>query len=161
MTDPAPLPHRRAARVLASLVLVAGCGGAAKESAPATPAPEFAAPPGAYPAGDSVPGSLQQFDAAERDVYAALGASPPGEPLAGPIGSPGGAQAPSAGLAQAEPRAGGDPCATACTALASMRRSASHLCELAGEDDGRCATARGRVETATTQVRARCPACTD
>jgi hypothetical protein len=52
-----------------------------------------------------------------------------------------------------------DPCATACRALASMASSADHLCKLAGETDGRCEDARGRVRGATTRVKSACPSC--
>lgn len=52
-----------------------------------------------------------------------------------------------------------DPCATACRALASMTSSADHLCKLAGEGDGRCEDARGRVRGASARVRSACPAC--
>ena len=45
----------------------------------------------------------------------------------------------------AAPESDGDPCATACRALASMQRSAAHLCSLAGEGDGRCEDARGTI----------------
>jgi len=53
-----------------------------------------------------------------------------------------------------------DACATACRALASMVTSADHLCKLAGEGDGRCEDARGRVRGASARVRSVCPACT-
>ncbi|MDI3291249.1 hypothetical protein [Polyangium sp. 15x6] len=52
-----------------------------------------------------------------------------------------------------------DPCMTACRALQSMGRAATHLCDLAGEDDARCATAKDRVRKAEDLVRQRCPAC--
>jgi hypothetical protein len=72
------------------------------------------------------------------------------------------APAKAAGAAEAkkdEGPASGDPCATACSALASMRSSAEHLCKLAGESDGRCDDARGRVRGASARVRSVCPAC--
>lgn len=50
-------------------------------------------------------------------------------------------------------------CATACKALASMRRSADHLCNMTGEGDGRCEDARGRVRGAAARVRSVCPTC--
>jgi len=53
----------------------------------------------------------------------------------------------------------GDGCATACRALASMARAADHLCSLAGEGDGRCDDARGRVRGASARVRSACPTC--
>ncbi|APR84526.1 Hypothetical protein A7982_09875 [Minicystis rosea] len=50
-------------------------------------------------------------------------------------------------------------CATACRALASMLTAAEHLCKLAGESDGRCEDARGRVRGASARVKSACPAC--
>jgi hypothetical protein len=52
-----------------------------------------------------------------------------------------------------------DPCAVACRALASMRSSADHLCQLSGDGDGRCDDARARVRGATQRVKSVCPAC--
>jgi hypothetical protein len=54
---------------------------------------------------------------------------------------------------------GGDRCAVACKALASMAASADHLCKLTGENDGRCDDARARVRGASARVRSACPAC--
>jgi len=48
-------------------------------------------------------------------------------------------------------------CAVACTALASMQRSAERLCEL--EPGPRCDEVRERVETARGRVAERCPTC--
>jgi hypothetical protein len=67
-----------------------------------------------------------------------------------------GDKAPSMGEPSATP-GDGDGCATACRALASMKRSAEHLCSLAG--DGRCEDARGRVRGASARVHAACPTC--
>lgn len=61
--------------------------------------------------------------------------------------------------AQALSGGAGDRCATACRALASMASSAAHLCKLAGEGDGRCEDARGRVRGASARVRSVCPTC--
>lgn len=52
-----------------------------------------------------------------------------------------------------------DPCATACSALSSMERATKHLCELTGDGDARCDSARSRVSGATERVSASCPAC--
>jgi hypothetical protein len=57
------------------------------------------------------------------------------------------------------PGIGGDPCAVACKALASMASSADHLCQLAGENDGRCEDARSRVRGASARVKSSCPGC--
>lgn len=46
----------------------------------------------------------------------------------------------------------GGRCATACTALASMKRSTDYLCRLAGEGDSRCADARGKVRGAEARI---------
>lgn len=62
-----------------------------------------------------------------------------------------------------EPLAGGgDACAVACRALASMRRSAERLCGLATgapAEAMRCDDARTRVTRAEGRVKQRCPAC--
>lgn len=44
------------------------------------------------------------------------------------------------------------PCDAACRALASMRRSAERICEIAGASDERCLRARRRVESAAERV---------
>ena len=38
-----------------------------------------------------------------------------------------------------------DACGSICEALASMRRSSDAICDLAGEDDERCASARDKL----------------
>ncbi len=65
------------------------------------------------------------------------------------------AGASTADSAQSSP----DPCATACRALGSMDRAASHLCDLSGEDNVRCASAKDRLRRAGDLVRQRCPSC--
>jgi hypothetical protein len=62
---------------------------------------------------------------------------------------------------QQAPAAQPSPCATACRALASMRRASEHLCALAGDGDPRCGAARERVHRADERVREACPACGD
>jgi len=52
-----------------------------------------------------------------------------------------------------------DPCMTACRALQSMGRAATHLCDLTGNGDARCANAKDRVRRAEDLVRQRCPGC--
>src|SRR5262249_46308294 len=88
-----------------------------------------------------------------------------GRALGGPVAG----EAPPARKAESGPaspeapgRAGlasGDPCFTACRALASMERAATHLCELTGDGDTRCSNARTRVKTAPARVRSSCPVC--
>jgi MYXO-CTERM domain-containing protein len=48
-------------------------------------------------------------------------------------------------------------CATACRALDSMRRATERLCALDPGD--RCASAKKKLDDATTHVRSACPAC--
>jgi MYXO-CTERM domain-containing protein len=50
-------------------------------------------------------------------------------------------------------------CALACKALESMRRSADRLCQLDPGD--RCARAKQKVDSASTRVKATCPACAE
>ncbi|HHH11050.1 MAG TPA: hypothetical protein ENK23_03135 [Sorangium sp.] len=50
-------------------------------------------------------------------------------------------------------------CRWLCRALASMTRSASNICSLAGDTDARCSDAQQRVERARNQVARVCPAC--
>jgi hypothetical protein len=50
-------------------------------------------------------------------------------------------------------------CDIACRALASMDRAAQHLCELSGDGDARCQSARDRVDRARQRVVAECSAC--
>lgn len=59
-----------------------------------------------------------------------------------------------------QPMNSGGACAIACKALASMTRSADHLCSLAGDGDARCTEAHARVKSATDRVRSACPSCT-
>jgi hypothetical protein len=53
------------------------------------------------------------------------------------------------------------PCETACRALASMDRSATHICSLAGDDSDHCSNARERVRSATERVRQSCSECSN
>lgn len=167
-------PERRPLRALpaaVAIVLFLGCGGggvAMKGGAPET-----------------VPDALADLDRAEAELAQAIGspafARPPGEesrPATGsdaPEASPGSRDAfpttsppppPSTQSAGGERAAEvqsslppPDPCVTACRALASMSRSADHVCDLAGHGDDRCSSARSRVERATDRVRSQCPSC--
>ncbi len=63
--------------------------------------------------------------------------------------------------ASADGAAPADPCATACSALSSMERATKHLCDLTGDGDARCDSARSRVSGATARVTASCPACAE
>ncbi len=91
------------------------------------------------------------FERAERDLHTLLLEGDevrPGEPK----------PKPEAGIA--EPRGHrASRCTRACKALASMQRSASQLCELAGGDDDRCKSAQLRVDAADRLVRQSCESC--
>ena len=47
---------------------------------------------------------------------------------------------------------GGDRCTRLCKALGSMRRAVNSVCELAGDEDERCVTARSRLENSERRV---------
>lgn len=140
-----------------------GYGAADGEARPAPqqyaqPAPTATAPGLAgldEPPAADLAGLEAQLDRAERALGLALGADRMTAPQAGqapapnapPTGSPGGGTVLS------------DPCLVACAALASMRRSADHLCGMAGERDAACGGARERVQRAEQRVVQACPAC--
>lgn len=151
-----PSPPTSAERQGATIQQQAGYG---------QPAPAATASPGAAldikaleqeaPAED-LAGRLTQFDKAEQALGLALEArsrdevwradapkSPPGQVAKGDSAAP----------LQL------DPCLVACAALASMKRSADHVCGMAGESDAACTGARTRVSRATERVVAACPAC--
>lgn len=97
-----------------------------------------------------VPSALSQLDAAEAAILLTTGA-PPGasrqqDPTTRPV-------APGVTLSQDQ------ACSIACSALASMKRSADHVCTMAGDKDAACGTARERVQRAEARVTAACPAC--
>lgn len=130
-----------------------------------------------------------QLAMAERNVFGAFGqdkregqfAQPPGQPPGQtmaqgtaaaesvPPPPPNGtdraakdADQPTAGAAPASPQydgASSSPCETACRALASMNRAASHICSLAGEESDSCSNARERLKSATERVRQSCSEC--
>lgn len=166
---------RRPLRALPStvaIVLFLGCGGAPENAAKT---------PGAERAPASLPEALADLDRAETELGYAIGsptfAAPPApttpptprsdeetprdsvataEPPPPPAAAqPGGAR----GYDSQPAPAAASPCTNACRALASMARSADHVCGLAGEGDTRCESARSRVERATDRVRAQCPGC--
>lgn len=159
-----------------ALAPLTGCSAAPRPAAPETPAAaEPAAAPAApmpavAPAEEQAPAdaddALAQLERAEAELRGVIGpardrasktpATP--SPTSAPRTAPAGDAAPVAQGAEMA-GAGGDPCAIACRALGSMRRAADHLCGLAGEQDGRCTSARGRVRGADAEVRQTCPQC--
>jgi hypothetical protein len=61
----------------------------------------------------------------------------------------------SGGSARATPLAAGDArCADACKAMESLRRAAAAVCRLAGEENARCARAKGIVKDSEARVAA-------
>lgn len=133
-------------------ILVAGCGGG-------------------MPAAGSVDGApVDEIEEMERELLEVerelLAGAKEAEPSDGPAGAEGGLAAPA--TATEEPAASPPPhsekvdetsdererssCKTACRALASMRRSADRICELAGAEHERCSWARERVADATGRV---------
>ncbi len=132
---------RRAALVGVAL-LASACGGR----------------PAAMPAGGgSVQGFEHDLDVAEGRIHTAV-ASPPGAgqgesspSSAGPPPAP--AEAPAQPNTEADEQASSPApeeesltgCDAACRALSSMQRAADGICELAGESDARCTSARQRV----------------
>jgi hypothetical protein len=127
------------------------------------PAPTASAPPPPYAAGvipglveappATVPDAVGQLDRAEQLLGFVLpttrSVAPQGEHPA----------APSASVTPGSPVPLGDPCLIACAALASMKRSADHVCTMAGEKEPVCDNARARVQRAEQRVLAACPAC--
>lgn len=115
--------------------------------------PPFEEPPAA-----DLPGLQAQLDRAEQALGLALSIrSSPGGDAAGVS-----QKAPAATAtapAPAAPATQADPCLIACAALASMRRSADHVCGMAGEKDAVCGGARERVQRAEQRVLQSCPAC--
>lgn len=115
---------------------------AQQQSPPPPPKPsddEAAAPPA------SAAEAEERMAAAQRrlDEALAMEARSPATPQKTPLPSP----------------AGVSGCFEACRALASMRRSATQLCALAGTQDARCVAAKKRTDDASTRVRAACPSC--
>src|SRR5262249_2299070 len=140
---------------LSSLGLAACMDAAAARSAappaspPPAPAPALAGPsmPPASSSKESrdAAGGLAALSRAEAEIAEALSK---GSARRGARETAGGAQP------QTEAhQPGGNPCETACRALASMTRSAEHVCEMAGDGDARCHDARARVKGAGERVR--------
>jgi hypothetical protein len=111
-----------------------------------------------------VPGARQDVAATQPGAAAAQTAqerpSAAPEPAPSPAPPPPESEAVRAAAPASPPSfEASNPCATACRALASMERAASHLCGLTGEEDPRCDGAKVRVRNATERVRAGCPSC--
>lgn len=91
---------------------------------------------------DSVDEAQALLDSAHAELDGLFGA-PDAEGAAPPAGA---AADELGGKRQA------DRCATACRAMASMKRAGDAVCRLTSEDDERCATARSKVDEAAKRV---------
>lgn len=123
--------------------------------------PSFNEPPAS-----DVAGAQGQLDRAEQALGLALGLRETPVPGGGDAGLAGRSEVPpqatatgSAAAPSAAPMTQADPCLIACAALASMKRSADHICTMAGEKDAACDGARGRAQRAQERVTQACPAC--
>ena len=173
--------------VMATLFFGAGWGAASSPNAGFADAKMTSVPPQAAP--QNLGEAEAQFASAEQNVFGALGqdkrqvpsqyAQPPGPlaqnpaatstaPEASPPPPPKDDYRPRVGEAEAPTGAGqtadsaslsASPCETACRALASMDRAATHICSLAGDENERCTNARERVRSATERVRQSCSDC--
>jgi hypothetical protein len=170
---------RRALAAVMMIAALASCSAQRAQPAESAATPATAASEPA-PAGDATaPGTAQQgapgtVDAALADLSRAEGElgrafetlseregrkSPSGMPAPSTTGSPA-TPSPSPGIQPKTPgeeQLGvGDPCVTACRALASMQRATEHLCGLTGDGDQRCSGARERVRGARERVEGSC-----
>jgi hypothetical protein len=131
---------------LLSLFLTAACGGAQRAEGPV----------GA--AGGTVAEAETSFEQAEQDLQALLtgqdGLAAGAEAHEPPTGDRPDELSQQKALPQRVNR-----CERACRALASMDRSAERLCQLTGDEDGRCLSVRERVRVAGELVANVCPAC--
>ena len=158
---------------LAALAALASCAVNTERAAetpattPATAAPSYAEP-GQVSSQTAAPATIDEalaelsraegeFGRAEEMLVAKDG-------LKSPSGMPAPATTPSAQpMPGTQPKqaseaelGAGNPCATACRALASMQRATDHLCGLAGDSDARCTGARDRVRGARERVTSSC-----
>lgn len=148
-------------------LLLAACAQNNATKAPAASAAD-AAPSSDFPPREAALNDLEEqlaaLGAAEAQLDRAMGRSPADdskkkeEQESAPRKAGQGA-AQKASRAGSDDLVGGDPCAMACSALESMERAARHLCNLTGEGDARCDSARARVAGATERVRASCSGC--
>jgi hypothetical protein len=151
---------------LAAALALTACAAAPPPAAPSVLSSEPAAAPA--PAGSGAPsfqlepkgsspvdGEMMAIAKAEEEIdrlFPAAAAAAGKAPARGK-------KVPDAPAKEEQQQSGGDGCATACRSLASMTRSADHLCQMAGETDGRCEDARARVAGARGRVKAACPGC--
>ncbi|MFO0587849.1 MAG: hypothetical protein U0441_09935 [Polyangiaceae bacterium] len=131
------------------------------------PAPTATAQGGALPwvpglievAPRTVPDAVAQLDRAEQILGLVLTHGGPKDERSTTVGQPAPGKETQASAPADSPVPLADPCLIACAALASMKRSAEHVCTMSGEADATCGTARARVQRAEQRVTAACPAC--
>ncbi len=129
--------------------------------------------------GDDVDAASAEIDRAETSVTALLGSSggevamangahaeglpppsAPAEPPPRPVTEPKGEKpVPTQSADSAMKSDKQTQCKNVCDALTSMMRAVTHLCDITGTDDARCASARGRAERAEERVTQSCPDC--
>lgn len=148
-----PLQHALAAAALVSLAAAAGCASSSAMSEASAPPAEKAADAAPYQQHPQQAGASPQFpnvsstltlaqeEAAfdlfeKRTGFAIEGKTELGEPLS----------------------TDSDRCVTVCKALASMRASAEHICQL---DSGRCTSVKERVERSEKRAKDACPSCSN
>jgi hypothetical protein len=139
---------RFAVAAVVTLVAVVACGGAAKESQ----SPASVSPAKNEAGSENEPTTIEeaqaQLERARAQLQAPAGASTaatqsvvPTAPTATTDSAAGGAPQPPS-----------NPCATACQAIASMRRAVDAICRMAGQDDSRCTGAKKTLGDSETKV---------
>jgi hypothetical protein len=144
------------------LVLLGGCGGAAQQPEPASPA--HAAPSSVV---DTAPAAPSLGPAGSPPASPPPPPPPPPAVVPPPADQPDDREALRASArvelerAQRDLEAAASECESACRALASMDRATIHLCALADQTDDRrrCDDARKRLSDARVRVRAACGTC--
>jgi hypothetical protein len=144
-------------RARAALVLLVACAfGCAANKAGAPAAPDTVTR-----AVTAEPATIEEAQAQLDTAHAQLGGAASDRLQAAPSGGPGsggGAPEPttqSSTSEHAEPDARKNPCAVACSAIASMKRAVDAICRMAGDGDARCAEARKTLAADGAKV-ARC-----
>jgi len=174
--------------VMATLFLGVGCGAATAPNAAVGDTKVMSAPQ--TPA-ESLGDAEAQLASAEQNIFGALAsdkpeaqgqfaqpprqlaqpplpspttmesaAPPPPRDTAGGMKKEGEVRA-ATGASADSATASSSACETACRALASMDRAATHICTLAGDGSDRCASARERVRVATERVHQHCTECSN
>jgi hypothetical protein len=137
---------RFAVAMVITLAAVAACGGAAKEGPAASPAKNAVET-------EQEPTTIDEAQAQLERARAQLQASGAGPSSAATTATPSVAPPPTAAggeTAGAQPPT--NPCATACQAIASMRRAVDAICRMAGQDDARCTGAKKTLGDSETKV---------